>query len=421
MPLVRRKPEAILKRRARPVTARTERQVARIIKSVRQQGDKALFYWTQTLDGVRLDKMAADMADAQKALDALDPHFRQALELAVTRVRAFHEAVRPASVVGMPPTQGIEARLYREPIRRVAVYVPAGRWPLPSSVIMGVVPAQVAGVREIAIFTPPRQLGAADGSTLAIAALLGVASLYTVGGAQAVAAAAYGTESIQRVDKLVGPGNRWVTEAKRQVQGAIGIDGLNGPSEVVIWADAPDVDPGQIARDLLAQAEHDPESWAILVTTSEDVLDRVRQEIARLAVAWNRESLLAQAGVGAVLVREPDEALDFIEQFCPEHLELWGAAAEFGGQVRSAGATFINCPTPLGDYVAGPNHVLPTGGSARFASVLGVDDFLRRRTEIRVVGRAARPVVRAGATLAEVEGLAMHQRALEAFEERVNR
>jgi histidinol dehydrogenase len=411
--LARRKPEAVLARRARPAAAGTERTVRRILRTVERQGDEALFYWTEQLDRVRLTRLAVEPERLAGAVDTLAAPVRAALERAVERVRAFHEAVAPPRAVAGPMTDGVQGRLYREPLDRVAVYVPAGRWPLPSSVVMGVVPAQVAGVREIAVFSPPRREGEVDSTTLAAAALLGVREVYRVGGAQAVGAAAYGTASIRRVDKLVGPGNRWVTEAKRQVQGRIGIDGLNGPSEVVIWAEAP-CDPDQVARDLLAQAEHDPESWALAVSTDPTLLDAIAAAAARRAQEWGVADLLGQRGVGAVPVDGPEAALAFVEAFAPEHLELWGRAERWRDAVRRAGAVFVGCPTPLGDYVAGPNHVLPTGGTARFASVLGVDDFLRRRTEITTAGASA-AVVRAGAVLAATEGLVMHQRALEAF------
>lgn len=413
MRLARRRAAAVLARRRRPGPAGTERTVRRILRTVERQGDEALFYWTEQLDRVRLEGLQVEPERLIRALDALADPVRAALERAVERVRAFHEAVAPPRAVAGPATDGVQGRLLREPLDRVAVYVPAGRWPLPSSVVMGVVPAQVAGVREIAVFTPPRPDGEADPTTLAAAAYLGVREVYRVGGAQAVGAAAFGTATVRPVDKLVGPGNRWVTEAKRQVQGRIGIDGLNGPSEVVVWAEPP-CDPDQVARDLLAQAEHDPESWALVVSTDAKLLEAVSGAAEERAREWGVGDLLARRGVGAVAVDGPEAALAFVEEFAPEHLELWGEAERWRTAVRRAGAVFVGCPTPLGDYVAGPNHVLPTGGTARFASVLGVDDFLRRRTEVTVAGAAA-GVVRAGAVLAAAEGLVMHQRALEAF------
>ncbi|MGC8486626.1 MAG: histidinol dehydrogenase, partial [Clostridia bacterium] len=332
-----------------------------------------------------------------------------ALDLASARIRAFLEATRPPREQKGPAADGIQARVIWEPLRRVAVYVPAGRFPLCSSVLMGAIPAQVAGVGDVALMTPPQRNGQPDAATLAVAALLGIDEVYAVGGVQAIAAAAYGTETVGRVDAIVGPGNRYVTEAKRQVAGIVRIDGLNGPSEVVIWGDH-SVSARQAALDLLAQAEHDPESWALVLSHQTEWLDAVGGWAERLG-----RELLAQPGVGAVEVATPDEAAVFVNDFAPEHLELWGGAVGHADRITSAGATFLDCPTPLGDYVAGPNHVLPTGGQARRASVLGVEDFLRRRTETRVVSDAGR-VIEAGAQLARAEGLERHRAALLAFQ-----
>lgn len=412
MRLVRRNREAWMRLRQKPLATETVETVSRIIQDVRERGDGAVRDWTARLDSVHLDTYRVSPDALTRAERALDPDLRSALEVALKRVQSFYqnEAGRMARVTAPDAVGGISSRVIREPLNRVAVYIPAGRWPLPSSLLMTAVPAQAAGVQNIAVVTPPRGDGQADATTLAAARLLGLDEVYLVGGAQAVAACAYGTETLPRADKVVGPGNRWVTEAKRQLQGTIGIDGLNGPSEVVIWAEPPAA-PLQVAMDLLAQAEHGADSWALVVSTSPEFLTRIEQALAELDGA---ERLLEQEGVGALLAHDADQAVQFVNEMAPEHLELWGAAETFAARLNTAGATFINCPTPLGDYAAGPSHVLPTGGSARFASVLGVEDFVRRRTETRITGNAA-PVVGAAALLAGVEGLVRHRQALERF------
>ena len=408
-------PAELLARRTAPPAPERARRVAEILDDVRLRGDDAVRSLTRVLDGVDLAGYRVGEADLAVAHAGLAPSLRDAIRLAAARVRSVCQAERPPGLVEPPPHQGVAIRLWREPLRRVAAYVPSGRAPLPSSVIMGVTPAQVAGVREIAVLTPPGPTGRGDPMTLAACAELGVSEVYLVGGAQAVAAAAYGTPTLGRVDLIAGPGNAWVTEAKRQVQGLVGIDGLNGPSEVLIWAEPP-APAAQIAQDLLAQAEHDPESVAILVTASPELLGEVSRETLRLAGEAGQDRLLLQEGVGAVLVPDAEAARRFIQSFAPEHLELWGEATLAGRAITSAGATFLDCPTPLGDYAAGANHVLPTGGSARFASSLGVETFMRRRTETRLVGDAGR-VFAAAEQLAGAEGLEMHRRALRSLRE----
>lgn len=378
--------------------------VARILAEVRQSGDAAVREWTRRLDGV--DRPTSRVA--WTGAPALPPALVGALELAGARIRAFAARSRPPEDRDGLTEGGLSVRTVWEPLGRVAVYVPAGRFPLASSLLMGVIPAQVAGVRDIVVLTPPQANGEPDPVTLAAAAWLGIVEVHAVGGAQAVAAAAFGTESLRPVDALVGPGNMYVTEAKRQVADRIRIDGLNGPSEVVVWGEPP-APAAQAARDLLAQAEHDPASVALLV--SQDAA--WRDEVGRMASALSPE-LASQPGVGAVVVATAAEAVRFVNALAPEHLELWGPAGAHAGQITQAGATFVDCPSPLGDYVAGPNHVLPTGGQARRQSVLGVEDFLRRRTETRQTGNS-QPLAEAGALLAAAEGLDRHREALAWF------
>ncbi len=378
--------------------------VAQILAEVRQGGDAAVRGWTRRLD--RVDRPTSRVA--WRDAPALPPALADALALAGERIRAFAAWSRPPAARHGLTEGGLTVRTVWEPLERVAVYVPAGRFPLASSLLMGVIPAQVAGVRDIVVLTPPQADGEPDPVTLAAAAWLGIQEVHAIGGAQAVGAAAFGTESVRPVDALVGPGNAYVTEAKRQVADRIRIDGLNGPSEVVVWGEPP-APAAQVARDLLAQAEHDPASVALVVSRDAAWLD----EVGRIASALSPE-LASQAGVGGVVVETAAEAVRFVNALAPEHLELWGPAAVYAAETTHAGATFIDCPSPMGDYVAGPNHVLPTGGRARRQSVLGVEDFLRRRTETRQVG-SSRRLADAAALLAAAEGLERHREALAAF------
>lgn len=410
MPWVKRKAADWIGRRQQAIPDRWDESVRRVMDDVRARGDAAVRDWTARFDGVSVADFRVEGAICRQALDATDQRLREALVLAAARIRSFLEATRPPGTQSGPTRDGVEARVIWEPLRRVAVYVPAGQFPLCSSLLMGAIPAQVAGVAEIVLLTPPQRDGRPDSTMLAASALLGIDEVYAVGGVQAIAAAAYGTKTLKQVDAIVGPGNYYVTEAKRQVSGVVRIDGLNGPSEVIVWG-APPAPARQAALDLLAQAEHDPESWALALSDRSDWLDDVGRWAEKLG-----GNLLERAGVGAVAVSTSDEAVAFVNDFAPEHLELWGPAALYADRITSAGATFLDCPTPLGDYVAGPNHVLPTGGQARRASVLGVEDFLHRRTETRLVGNARR-LVAAGARLAQAEGLLRHQAALLEFQE----
>ena len=410
MPWAKRKVADWMDRRRDNISDRCDASVRRILDDVRVRGDAAVREWTERYDGVVLADYRVAGSTCRQAADGLGQTLREALDLAADRIRGFLETTRPPRAKSGPVQDGLMARVIWEPLRRVAVYVPAGQFPLCSSVLMGVLPAQVAGVPEIVLLTPPRKDGRPDPTTLAAAALLGIDEVYAVGGVQAIAAAAYGTETLKPVDAIVGPGSYYVTEAKRQVSGVVRIDGLNGPSEVIVWG-APPASAHQAALDVLAQAEHDPRSWALVLSDRPEWLDAVGRRAMKL-----HDGLLDRPGVGAVEVSTSEEAVRFINDFAPEHLELWGPAVQYADRITSAGATFLDCPTPLGDYVAGPNHVLPTGGQARRASVLGVEDFLHRRTETRVVGDAGR-LIAAGMQLARAEGLERHLAALKGFQE----
>jgi histidinol dehydrogenase len=343
------------------------------------------------------------VAALDEALDRADPEFRAALEFAHDRIRAYHEQqVQP------PPRRvardGIELEEIVRPVDRAGAYVPGGRAEYPSTVLMTVVPAQVAGVPEIALCVPPGPDGRVGGATLAAAALAGVREVYRVGGAQAIAALAYGTETIRPVDVVVGPGNAYVAAAKREVAGVVGIDALAGPSEVVVVADA-SAPPEFAAADLLAQAEHGPGGAAVLVTWDPDVADRVDALV---------EGEVGEAG-RVVLVDGPDQAMAVVNAIAPEHLELLTADADaLVPLVRNAGAVFVGpwAPAAVGDYVAGVNHVLPTARTARFASALRVDTFRKHIHVVRVTADGLDAVSAHIEAMAAAEGLDAHGRSV---------
>lgn len=422
---------------------RLMRRAARLVEEVRRGGDRALLALARRLDGARARSArglvlmrraggehadavaaehagaaAAERADAAAAERELPPGFAAALERAIAAVERFH-APQVRQGYRLEPEPGIELEERVQPLARVGIYVPGGRASYPSTVAMTVVPARLAGVAEIVVATPA---AAFHGSAALRHALrrLGVDEVWGVGGAHAVAALAYGTESLRRVDKIVGPGNAWVTAAKRLVAGEVAIDGLAGPSEVVIVAGdegARPADPGLVAADLLAQAEHDPMAMALLVTPSRRLARQVAAEVAaqlaNLTSAATARAALARFGA-ALVVGGWDEALALVERLAPEHLQLVGDGAEaLAARVRAAGAVFVGAATPevFGDYVAGPSHVLPTCGSARFASALGVEDFLRRGHTVRFSPAAAARWAAAAACLADAEGLPAHAAA----------
>jgi histidinol dehydrogenase len=380
--------------------------VAATLDAVRTGGDAALIAHARRFgapdfgpEQVRVSESAIAAARA-----ALPVDLASAIEVAAVQVRAFAEAVRPGDRdVTLPAGQRIRMRSI--PVAAAGCYVPGGRAAYPSSLVMAVVPAQVAGVERIAVVSPPGPDGRPAPVVLATAALLGVDEVYAIGGAAAIAALAFGTATVAPVAVITGPGSSWVQEAKRQVSGLVGIDGFAGPSEVMIVADAT-ADPGAIALDLLAQAEHGPDSVAALASDDAAFLGRV-------AAALDREA----DPIGAVtLVDTPDLAVAtaLAEAFAPEHLEICTADAPARADgIRQAGAVFIgpNCATAYGDYVAGSNHVLPTGGAARFASALGPSTYLRRMSIVDVSDAAARELTPHLVRVAEAEGFALHARS----------
>lgn len=392
--------------------------VRRIIESVRAGGDAALLDWNRRIDGAALDALAVPQEEIDAGLQRTPDPVVAALILAAERIRAFHQK-QPVTGWLEAAAEGSLGQLVR-PVESVGVYVAGGTAPLPSSLLMSVIPAQVAGVEEIVVITPPgRGTGAVPDVILAAAAVCGVRQVYRAGGAQAIAALAYGTESVPRVAKIVGPGNLFVTLAKQQVYGDVGIDGLPGPTETMIIADE-SADPALAAADLLAQAEHDVLASAILVTPSRDLAERVSAEIARRVETLSRAPIIAQSLAsrsGAVIVADLDEAFAVANDYAAEHLCLllrdpWA----WLGKVRNAGGVFLGESSfeVLGDYVAGPSHVMPTGGTARFASPLNVLDFVKITSVIGLDPRAAAELSRAASVLARAEALTAHAAAAEA-------
>ena len=393
--------------------------VRSIIAEVRERGDRALFELTARFDGVELSSLAVPREDLHAAVEALDPEVRGALELARDRIAAHHRAQLQEPVEHS--SDGVRIRSYRRPVDRAGCYVPGGRAAYPSTLLMTAVPARVAGVEEVVVCVPPdRATGSVAPVTLAAAAIAGVDEVYAVGGAQAVAALAHGTESIRPVDVICGPGNKYVAIAKQEVAGTVGVAAaFAGPSEVVVVADGT-VPPELAAVDVILQAEHGPDGLAWLITWDEAVADAVTEQVARLVASAPRrediEATLAEGGY-AVVVDSPEAAIRIADLVAPEHLELLCADPErLVPLVRNAGAIFCGpwSPASIGDYVAGPSHVLPTHGTARFASALTVDDFTKHHHVVTVDEVAYDDgVADAVEVLARAEGLDEHARSIE--------
>jgi histidinol dehydrogenase len=383
-------------------------RVAEILAAVRSKGDAALLDCIERFDGVRLsaEGLAVTRAEFTAARDRLGPAGMAALEYAAGRIERFHRQSRPASW-SVRDEHGSRLGQEIRPLGRVGIYIPGGRAAYPSTVLMTAIPARVAGVPEIVLMSPPAGDGALNPAVLAAADLAGVTEGYRAGGAHAVAALAYGTETIRRVDKIVGPGNVYVALAKARVFGDVGIDMLAGPSEILVVADDT-ADPAFVAADLLAQAEHDPMARSVLLTPSAPLVAAVAVEVEAQLVALPRRAIAAEAlaGHGAlVLTASLDDAVELANELAPEHLELQVADPErLLARVRNAGAVFLGRATPevVGDYVAGPNHVLPTGGTARFSSALGTEDFVKR---LSVVQYSADGLTAAWPHLAELSRL----------------
>jgi histidinol dehydrogenase len=394
-----------------------ERRVAEIVTAVQRRGDSALLNYTRMFDGMRLTRatMEVKAPEVERALAKVTRRDLATLKLATKRIAAFHRRQLLKSwhyhdPLGMLLGQRIT------PLERVGVYVPGGKASYPSTVLMNVVPAKVAGVKEIIMTSP---IGNDGAIILAAAHVAGVDRIFRVGGAQAVAALAFGTQTIPRVDKIVGPGNIFVATAKRMVFGEVNIDSIAGPSEILLLADE-SAEPVHVAADMLSQAEHDELAAALCVTTSTATALRIQRAIDTLLQSTKRRAitLKALAKYGAIIVaRSQKEMIELANAIAPEHIELIVKRPErLAKQIRNAGAMFLGpySAPPLGDYLAGPNHVLPTGGSARFFSPLGTYDFLKRTTVIRAEKRALKSLAPKITHMARLEGLDDHARSVEA-------
>ncbi|AIQ15407.1 histidinol dehydrogenase [Paenibacillus sp. FSL H7-0357] len=402
-------------------TPEQNKAVKQIVADIKQEGDAALLRYTERFDGAALTpaQLRVTAAELQAAYSRVEESFVTAIRAAAVNIRAFHARQKRSSWMDLQPDGTILGQIIR-PLKRVGVYVPGGKAAYPSSVLMNVIPAQIAGVPEIVMVTPP-STGGKDGIDpyiLVAAAEAGVSEVYRVGGAQAIAALAFGTESIAPVDKICGPGNIYVALAKREVYGAVDIDSIAGPSEIVVLADET-AEPAYIAADLLSQAEHDEMASAILVTPSQSLGEAVAAEVERQLQELPREAI-ARASVenyGAIIVVDSiKEGISVVNRLAPEHLEI---VVEYPmgllGSIENAGAIFLGpySSEPVGDYFAGPNHIIPTNGTARFSSPVDVDDFIKKSSLIYYSKEA---LLRDGATIIELarrEGLEGHARAIE--------
>ncbi|MED0680738.1 histidinol dehydrogenase [Aneurinibacillus thermoaerophilus] len=404
----------------RDVETGTEAQratVLKILKAVKTEGDAAVIRFTEQFDRIKLDTMKVTEEEFVQAVRQIRPEVREAIREAATNIRDYHSRQMRQSWLTTKESGTMLGQLIR-PLARVGLYVPGGTAAYPSSVLMNAIPAQVAGVEEIAMVTPPGKDGKINPGVLVTAYELGVKEIYKVGGAQAIAALTYGTETIKPVDKIVGPGNIYVALAKREVFGLVDIDMVAGPSEIVVLADET-ANPAYVAADLLSQAEHDTMASAVLVTACPQLAEAVRQEVERqLAELPRRE--IAEASIrdyGAICVVESlEQGLEVVNRLAPEHLELMVKdPMAYIGKVRNAGAIFLGAYSsePVGDYFAGPNHVLPTNGTARFSSPLNVDDFLKKSSIIAYSREDLLANGRKIVALARQEGLEAHARAIQ--------
>ena len=389
--------------------------VAEILTAVRQEGDKALLAFEKQFDGAELSSLLVSEEEIRQALALVEPEFLEILKEAAANIRAFHEKQKRTSFL-INDRPGVVMGQKIIPLDRVGLYVPGGTAAYPSTVLMDAIPAKIAGCRELIITTPPRRDGTVNPVILAAAAIAGVDTIVKAGGAQAIAALAYGTETVPRVDKIVGPGNAYVAEAKKQVFGQVAIDMIAGPSEILIVADGGS-NPRHVAADLLSQAEHDRNASAVLVTDSMALAQAVAQALEDQIPALDRAAIARDSidNNGKIIVADSLlRAIDIANAIAPEHLELCvDNPFDYLDAIRHAGSVFLgrNCPEALGDYFAGPNHTLPTGGTARFSSPLSVDDFVKKTQYTYFTADALAAVAPKVARFAQQEGLTGHARS----------
>ena len=400
--------------RATP-SVNVESIVAEIIENVKENGDKALFSYCEKFDKAKLTALQVSEAEMQAAAEAVDPEFLAILEKAAANIRRFHERqVRNSFILNDRDGTVIGQKII--PVDRAGLYVPGGTAAYPSTVLMDSIPAKIAGVREVVMVTPPNAEGKVNPVILAAAKVAGIDKVFKVGGAQAIAALAYGTESIPKVDKIVGPGNAFVAEAKKQVFGRVSIDMIAGPSEILIVADGGS-NARHVAADLLSQAEHDKLASAVLVTDSAALATKVQAEL-EVQIPQLERAQIARASIdsnGKIIVADDlRQAIDIANEIAPEHLELCvDNPFDYLDSIRHAGSIFMgrNCPEALGDYFAGPNHTLPTSGTAKFSSPLGVDDFIKKVQYTYYTRDALARVAKDVAAFAKAEGLTAHARS----------
>ena len=389
--------------------------VTEIIENVKENGDKALLSYCEKFDKAKLSSLQVTEEEINEAVNAVDPTFLEILEKAAANIRRFHQKqVRNSFIINDQPGVVIGQKII--PIDRAGLYVPGGTAAYPSTVLMDSIPAKIAGCREVVMVTPPNKDGKINPVILAAAKIAGIDRIFKVGGAQAVAALAYGTESIPKVDKIVGPGNAYVAEAKKQVFGKVSIDMIAGPSEILIVADGA-TDPRHAAADLLSQAEHDTMASAVLVTDSQKLAEAVQAEL-ELQIPQLERSNIARASIdnnGKIIVADDlMQAIEIANEIAPEHLELCvDNPFDYLDSIRHAGSIFMgrNCPEALGDYFAGPNHTLPTSGTARFSSPLSVDDFIKKTQYTYYTRDALKQVAEDVAFFAKAEGLTAHAKS----------
>ena len=405
-----------LKLRSEESNRKVDAAVSEIIENVRRRGDQAVREYTLKFDGSVPDEMEISVQEMRKFANGCEPDFLAALERAAANIRDFHSRQKQQSWFNTNENGVMMGQRIRG-LSRVGIYVPGGTAAYPSSVLMNAIPAKIAGVGEIIMVTPPGKDGKPNPNILAAALTAGVDRVFLVGGAQAVAALAFGTETVPKVDKIVGPGNIYVATAKKQLYGTVDIDMIAGPSEILIIADDT-ANPEFLAADLMSQAEHDVLASAILLTTSEAIAEQTVAQIYRQLPGLSRRDIITRSldRFGAVIVcQSMDEAVSFANELAPEHLEVCAAnPMEFIGKIDNAGSVFLGnySPEPLGDYFAGPNHVLPTGGTARFFSPLSVDSFIKKSSFIYYTESALQSAQEDIIQLAQTEGLTAHANSI---------